>query len=297
VSNIPWTNLIAAPQLAVKAVAPFLVKGVAVINPQVLYKAFYDRFLEDGIEHGLNPVNMLTPGQDFDEEEIPIQAFEYVAKNMVEEYLQQRSRGDDTTLAPPIGHIVSDYGEDELMDNRYLPQYVKDILALDADEEGISDEEYQRRQQIMSAHWIDPESIGNYDYMDEDVEDTLFKLTGIGDHQLYDISHGDDRRSLEDPIIDDVFDYYAELIQQGKTVQQIAQMDFTKQFLPGVVNMVTQQAADIARQRDQRASDAETGDDERGEVPTPHPYGVGRPQSALQTMSNHPKFKEFFNKY
>ena len=74
-------------------------------------------------------------------------------------------------------------------------------------------------------------------------------------------------------------------------------MDFTKQFLPGVVNMVKQQAADIARQRDQRASDAETGDDERGEVPSRHPLGVGRPQSALQTMSYHPKFKEFFNKY
>jgi len=53
--------------------------------------------------------------------------------------------------------------------------------------------------------------------------------------------------------------------------------------------------ADAQQSADQDAQKAKD-DDERGEVPSKHPYGVGSPQSALQTMSKHPTYKQFFNK-
>ena len=73
-------------------------------------------------------------------------------------------------------------------------------------------------------------------------------------------------------------------------------MDFRKQFLPGVADMIKSNAADIAADRAKHA-DAEVPQDgdERGEVPSRHPYGVGRPQSGLQTMSKKQTFKDYFN--
>lgn len=302
--TMPWTKLLSAPELAAKVAAPFKIGAGTMINPQALYKFYRDSFMNDAIEAGISPVDKMMAGGG--EDEIPTGAFGWVAKNMVDNYVDDQEhlkKFRDITIAPSVGDYLANAGEDFLDDeggpDNQFPEWARDLVRRgmahwEAEDEQpgsgeMSDEDYKRYQELMDAKWFDTSDAEQWDYQQEEIDFLLQRWMGIKK------SWAD---TVDDPILDQVFDHISSLIHhEGYSIDQIYKMDFKSQFLPGVAAMMKSNAADIAADRAKRA-DAEVpkDDDERGEAPSRHPYGVGSPQSALQTMSKKPTFKQFFNK-
>ena len=302
---VPWTKLLSAPALAKTVTAPFKLGAGTMINPHMLYKFYLEDFEQKAIDSGISPVDQMLPGGG--EDEIPIGAFRWVAKNFVDNYVYDQDHVremEDITVAPSVAGSVNSVGVEDFLEwdsvDRNFPDWAKDLLRkgqehqeAEDEQEGsgkMSAEDHQRYSELMRAKWFDPEDADNWDYQEEEVDGLLSKWMGLTGRS--------DSDATDDPVLDQVFDHISNLIyHEGYAIDQVYKMDFRKQFLPGVADMIENNAADVAADRAKR-TDAEVPQDdaERGEVPSRHSYGVGRPQSALQTMSKKPTFKQFFNK-
>ena len=301
---MPWTNLLSAPELAAKVAAPFKIGAGSMLNPHMLYKFYLEDFEQKAIDSGISPVGKMMAGGG--EDEIPEGAFHWVAKNFVDNYVDDQDHVremEDITVAPSVAGSVNSVGVEDFLEwdsvDRNFPDWAKDLLRkgqeyqeAEDEQEGsgkMSAEDHERYSELMRAKWFDPEDADNWDYQEEEVDGLLSKWMGLTGRS--------DSDATDDPVLDQVFDHISNLIHhEGYAIDQVYKMDFRKQFLPGVADMIKSNAADVAADRAKRA-DAEVrkDDDARGEVPSRHPYGVGSPQSGLQTASTKPTFKEFFN--
>jgi len=291
---MPWTNLLSAPELAAKVAAPFKIGAGSMLNPHTLYNFYRNRFEEDAIDSGISPVDKMMAGGG--EDEIPRSVFGWVAKNVVDNYVadqQHKNEMGEVTIAPTVGEHLGN----EAIEVGDLPEWASDLVKRGMEHEDdehsgygqMSEEDYKRYLELMDSRWFDASGIDQYDYQTEEVHGLLLKWMGI--EGKYDMD------AIDDPVLDQVFDHISNLIHhEGYAIDQVYKMDFRKQFLPGVADMIKSNAADVAADRANRADDeVPQDDDERGEVPSRHPYGVGSPQSGLQTASTKPTFKEFFN--
>ena len=194
----------------------------------------------------------------------------------------------------------------------------------------MSDEDFKRFETLMDSSYFDEDPAGEvFDYEQEEMEDMLKDRTGAPDNVKWrgslgpsqegdtiDVANGRPGKfpeqwqfmipsgSKKNELIGSVFDYIISLEREGIGFDELRAMNFEREFLPGVGNYVKRMvvayqalaksdAQQTANSDDQKAKAKD--DDERGEVPSRHPYGVGSPQSGLQTASTKPTFKEFFN--
>jgi len=370
-ANIPWTKLISAPKLAAAVTAPFKIGAGTMLNPQALHWYYVRKFYNKALDSGLTPVDVTDERHyEYDHTEISTEAFEWVAKNVINMYVDDVDHSTDregNTVAPTLSELINHMGEEKehFIDDPNFPEWAKPLLA--KDEEDMTDEEEERYQNLMNSKWFDKQMVINWDGewghgADEEVEELLGNWmrwhpdkSPVGDG--------------ESELIDTVFDYIIHLNDKRMDINEIMKMDFKQEFLPGVVKYANamavnpggnieyepdaQRAADVdtsagglERQRrpGQERSEQEYWDDRfhafsdeelvdeykdfaqmilnnsdnprfsdpklqkeaqmfldelehrypPEDVPSKHPYGVGRPQSGLQTASTKPTFKAFF---
>jgi DNA-binding NarL/FixJ family response regulator len=371
VANIPWTKLISAPQLAATVTAPFKIGAGTMLNPEALHWYYVHKFYNKALDSGLTPVDVADERHyEYDHTEISHKAFDWVAKNVINMYVDDVGHSTDregNTVAPTLSDLINHHGweEEHFIDDPNFPEWAKPLLA--KDEEDMTDEEEKRYQNLMNSKWFDKQMVINWDGewghgADEEIEEMLGNWTGW--------HHNNPRWTPgEDELIDTVFDYIIHLNNKKMDINEIMKMDFKQEFLPGVAKYARAMAAspggtDIEYEPDaQRAADADTSgggldrqrrpgqerseqeywDDRRHAFsdeelvdeyrdfaqmilnnsdnprfsdpklqkeaqmfldelerryppkPSRHPYGVGSPQSGLQTASTKPTFKEFFN--
>ena len=374
VANIPWTKLISAPQLAATVTAPFKIGAGTMLNPEALHWYYVRKFYNKALDSGLTPVDVTDERHyEYDHTEISTKAFDWVAKNVINMYVDDVGHSTDregSTVAPTMAELINHHGWDEehFIDDPNFPEWAKPLLA--KDQEDMTDEEEERYQNLMNSKWFDKQMVINWDGewghgADEEIEEMLRDWTGW--------HHNNpqwERGSGESELIDTVFDYITHLNDKRMDINEIMKMDFKQEFLPGVVKYAramavnpggnieyepdAQRAADVdtsagglERQRrpGQERSEQEYWDDRRHafsdeelveeykafaqmilnnsdnprfsdpklqkeaqmfldelehryppeDIPSKHPYGVGSPQSGLQTASTKPTFKAFFN--
>jgi hypothetical protein len=286
---MPWTNLLSAPELAKTVTAPFKIGAGSMLNPQDLHWYYFNKFYGQAVDNGLT------------DERQSQQVIEWLSKNIINMYVDDVGHSTDregNTVAPTMSELINHHGWDEehFIDNPNFPEWAKPLLG--KDEEEMTDEEEERYQNLMNSKWFDKELVINWDGewghgADEEVEEMLRDWTGW---QRARSRTADQMGSAEPEFIDTIFNYIKKM-----DINEIMKMDFKQEFLPGVVNYakemaIARQTKSPGNQQRQAGQDAQKAkDDERGEVPSRHPYGVGSPQSGLQTASTKPTFKEFFN--
>ena len=302
VANIPWTKLISAPQLAATVTAPFKIGAGTMLNPQALHWYYVHKFYNKALDSGLTPVDVTDERHyEYDHTEISTKAFDWVAKNVINMYVDDVDHSTDregNTVAPTLSDLINHHGweEEHFIDDPNFPEWAKPLLA--KDEEDMTDEEEERYQNLMNSKWFDKQMVINWDGewghgADEEIEEMLGNWTGW--------HHNNHQWKPGDELIDTVFDYITHLNDKRMDINEIMKMDFKQEFLPGVAKYakemaIARQTKSPGNQQRQAGQDAQKAkDDERGEVPSRHPYGVGSPQSGLQTASTKPTFKEFFN--
>jgi len=316
VANLPWTKLFSAPELATKVTAPFLMGANKVINPLQMYQAFLKRITSQWNEAGAafdNQPPYKSPLVGVHVNTIPDSVVQYVAKNMLEYTMDNYEYTDDADQ-----HFLTDIldeldkGKQHVLDDPWVPQYIKDDVAANyhETEEGkpSGDIENLNHDNIV-ASYLPYDKANNWELLDDNIEDSLLRALGS--------SRDNWTRAYEEgegsPMLSSILDYIADLIrptaefdwdptgeERRVSAADVVRMDFKSQILPGTVNwlraMKAQSLIDTQRfDQDAAKHQADKADGaERGEVASKHPYGVGSPQSALQTASTKPTFKEFF---
>jgi len=271
VATVPWTKLLSAPAIAAKVTAPFKIGAGAMLNPQALYRFYSDKFLNKALDSGITPVDVTDERHyEYEHTEIAMDAFDWVAKNIVNMYVDDRDHAVDTegdTVSPTLTELINDHGWDEehFLDNPDFPQWAKDLLG--KDEEDMDDEEEQRYQQLMNAKWFDKDLVANWDGADGDgAEEELETMLRTWTGWKGEIPPG--FMNYDNPeLIDSMFDYILDLNRDNIDINQIMQMNFKQEFLPGVVKhvrelAVAQQARAAAKMQQQAGQDAKTAKDE-----------------------------------
>ena len=248
VATVPWTKLLSAPKLAAAVTAPFKIGAGTILNPQALHWYYVRKFVNKAEESGLTPVDV-TDERHYEDpvDEISFEAFEWVSKNVINMYVDDRDHAVDRegdTIAPTMAELINDHGWDEehFIDDPNFPEWAKPLLT--KDEEDMTDEEEEKNQNLMNSKWFDKQMVINWDGeqghgADEEVEEMLRNWTGWhhkspGSGDVGGPLHGDE-------LITTVFDYIVDLNRkrndEGKfmDINEIMKMDFKQEFLPGVV--------------------------------------------------------------
>ena len=296
---------------------------------------FSDRVRDSGIEMvNMAHAKPEYSGPDWESErkayyartEMDVRSMNWVTKGMVDMYAGgKKDPHDEATLAPTVAQWDNMIGHESLLEDPNFPDWAKDLLArgmahseAEDEEPGsgkMSDEDFKRFETLMDSSYFDEDPAGEvFDYEQEEMEDMLRGRSGAPDNVKWLGSHGASQDKQwqhmippggdDNELIGNVFDYIINLEREGIGFDKLRKMNFELEFLPQVGDyvrkmVVAHQALGQARAQQTADQDAQKAqakdDDERGEVPSRHPYGVGSPQSGLQTASTKPTFKEFFN--
>jgi len=277
VANIPWTKLISAPQLAATVTAPFKIGAGTMLNPQALHWYYVRKFYNKALDSSLTPVDVTDERHyEYDHTEISTKAFDWVAKNVINMYVDDVGHSTDregNTVAPTLSELINHMGEEKehFIDDPNFPEWAKPLLA--KDEEDMTDEEEERYQNLMNSKWFDKQMVINWDGewghgADEEIEEMLRDWTGW--------HHNNpqwERGSAEPELITTVFDYIVDLNRkrndEGKfmDIDEIMKMDFKTEFLPGVVKYaremaIVRQTQLTGNQQRQAGQDAQKAKDE-----------------------------------
>jgi len=271
VVNLPWMKLFSAPELATKVAAPFLMGANKVINPLQMYKAFYKRIREQWYtDVGTSYVRY---GRSWP---IPDSVVQYVAKNMLEYTANNYEYTDDADQ-----HFLTDIldeldkGKQHVLDDPWVPQYIKDDVAANyhEEEEGVpsGDIENLNHDNIVGALYLSPDKANNWELLDDNIEDSLKRALGS--------SRDNWTRAYEEgegsPLLATILDYIEDLLIPGReydwdpagtgsgihvardygrsgdpapetwrvrpsrepmSAEDILKMDFKTQIIPGTVN-------------------------------------------------------------